>query len=127
MRKVKKENDYELLSMFLSLLSKILHGIEDSFVLPKSVSDIWRFTKYSIEYSRGMDKEDWKHVSIKSNADTIYINKITDFLAELLIAVFDINNKLNEIREGYKMSSINIAEYAMKQRSERELWKNQGM
>lgn len=125
-RKTKRENDQEMLLMFLSLLSKVLHGIDDSFNLPKSINDIWRFTKNSIEFSRGMDLDDWKNVSIKWNADKLFVKKITDFLGDLLIYIFDINATLNEIRESYKLPQVNIAEYAMQQRAERQLWKNQG-
>lgn len=124
-RKTKRENDQEMLLMFLSLLSKVLHGIDDSFNLPKSINDIWRFTKNSIEFSRGMDLDDWKNVSIKWNADKLFVKKITDFLGDLLIYIFDINATLNEIRESYKLPQVNIAEYAMQQRAERQLWKNQ--
>lgn len=125
-RKTKRENDQEMLLMFLSLLSKVLHGIDESFNLPKSINDIWRFTKNSIEFSRGMDLDDWKNVSIKWNADKLFVKKITDFLGDLLIYIFDINATLNEIRESYKLPQVNIAEYAMQQRAERQLWKNQG-
>lgn len=124
-RKTKRENDQEMLLMFLSLLSKVLHGIDESFNLPKSINDIWRFTKNSIEFSRGMDLDDWKNVSIKWNADKLFVKKITDFLGDLLIYIFDINATLNEIRESYKLPQVNIAEYAMQQRAERKLWKNQ--
>lgn len=124
-RKTKRENDQEMLLMFLSLLSKVLHGIDESFNLPKSINDIWRFTKNSIEFSRGMDLDDWKNVSIKWNADKLFVKKITDFLGDLLIYIFDINATLNEIRESYKLPQVNIAEYAMQQRAERQLWKNQ--
>lgn len=125
-RKTKKENDREMLLMFLSLLSKTFHGIDESFNLPKSVNDIWRFTKNSIEFSRGMDLDDWKNVSIKWDADKLFVVKITDFLGDLLIYIFDINATLNEIRESYKLPQVNIAEYAMQQRAERQLWKNRG-
>lgn len=125
-RKTKKENDREMLLMFLSLLSKTFHGIDESFNLPRSVNDIWRFTKNSIEFSRGMDLDDWKNVSIKWDADKLFVVKITDFLGDLLIYIFDINATLNEIRESYKLPQVNIAEYAMQQRAERQLWKNRG-
>jgi len=127
MKKRSSDSDRTLFLMILSLIEKILEGANYHFVPPMSFKNISKFMLANMSHIRSNNKDDWKKTGIKTDAGHS-LDNVTDWLATILIAIFSINEYLNQIRSAENLHTVNLPERANRLKIEsKEQWMNQDM